>query len=122
MDGLKEFLESSTIHGLIYIATNRRVARLLWIWVVFAGFTGAGVLIYQSFSSWEESPVSTTIETRSISDLEFPGVVVCPAKNSFTTLNPDLIRANKNSWDGNTTRRLQEILIEATFDSHVEKK
>ena len=96
MDGVKEFLESSTIHGLVYIATNRRVARLLWICVVIAGFTAAGVLIQQSFSSWEESPVSTTIETRSISDLEFPGVMVCPNKNSFPTLNPDLTLADKN--------------------------
>ena len=121
MDGLKEFLESSTIHGLFYIATNRRVARLLWICVVIAGFTTAGVLICQSFASWEESPVSTTIETRSISDLEFPGVVVCPAKNSFTTLNPDLIR-DKNLWDGNTIRRLKKILLEDTSDSNVENK
>ena len=122
MDGFKEFLESSTIHGLVYIATNRRVARLLWICIVIAGFTIAGDLIYQSFSSWEESPVLTTIETRSISDLEFPGVVVCPAQNSFTTLNPDLIRSDKNSWDQNTTRRLEEIFIEATFDLNVENK
>ena len=65
--------------------------------------------------------MSTTVETRSISDLEFPGVVVCPAKNSFTTLNPDMIR-DKNSWDENTTRRLEEILMDATFDLNVENK
>ena len=122
MDGFKEFLESSTIHGLFYIATNRRVARLLWICVVIAGFTAAGVLIQQSFSSWDENPVSTTIESRSISDLEFPGVVVCPAKNSFTTLNPDLIRADKNSWDENKKQRLEEIIIDATYDLNVEDK
>ena len=122
MDGLKEFLESSTIHGLVYTATNRGVARLLWISIVIAGFTGAGILIQQSFSSWEESPVSTTIESSSISHLAFPGVVVCPARNSFTTLNPDLTGADKNSWDQNTTRRLLEILFQATFDLSVEKK
>ena len=34
MDGVKdvkEFLESSTIHGLSYIAANRRLVRLFWI-------------------------------------------------------------------------------------------
>ena len=66
--------------------------------------------------------MSTTIETRSISDLAFPGVVICPPKNSFTTLNPDLIRSDKNSWDQNTTRRLEEIFIEAMFDLNVENK
>ena len=116
MDGFKEFLQSSTIHGLVYIATNRRVARLLWICIVISGFTGAGILIQQSFSSWEESPVSTTIESSSISHLAFPGVVVCPARNSFTSLNPDLAQADRNSWDQNTTQRLLEIILEATFD------
>ena len=122
MDGFKEFLESSTIHGLVYIASNRRVARLLWICIVITAFTGALVLIQQSFSSWKESPVSTTIETRSISDLAFPGVVVCPARNSFTSLNPALTRAEKNSLDQNTTQRLLDIILEATFDLNVENK
>lgn len=122
MDGFKEFLESSTIHGLVYIASNRRVARLLWICIVITGFTGALVLIQQSFSSWKESPVSTTIETRSISDLAFPGVVVCPARHSFTSLNPALTRAEKNSLDQNTTQRLLDIILEATFDLNVENK
>ena len=66
--------------------------------------------------------MSTTIETRSISDLEFPGVMVCPDKNSFTTLNPDLIRAEENSWGENTKRRLQDILMKATFDLNWENK
>ena len=50
MDGVKEFLESSTIHGLVYIATTRRLARLLWILIVAAGSVGAVILIQQSFS------------------------------------------------------------------------
>ena len=62
--GLKAFFESSTIHGLVYIATTKhRLIRLFWILVVIAGFTGAGVMIYQSFQSWADSPVKTTIET-----------------------------------------------------------
>ena len=46
-ESVKQFLEFSTIHGLVYISTNRRLVRLLWLGVVIAGFTGAGVLIYQ---------------------------------------------------------------------------
>ena len=69
---VKEFLESSTIHGLAYISTCRRVARILWIFVIFAGFSGSAFLINQSFSSWSNNPVSTTIETLPISELDFP--------------------------------------------------
>ena len=50
MENVKTFLESSTIHGLAYIATGRKYVRLLWVLVVIAGFTGAGVLILSIFS------------------------------------------------------------------------
>ena len=122
MEGFKEVFQSSSIHGVGHILSEKKLFKVLWICVVLSGFIGAGLIISQCFQSWEESPVSTTIETSSISDLAFPGVVVCPAENSFTTLNPDLAGANKNSWDQNTTRRLLEILLEATFDLNVEKK
>ena len=56
-----------------------------------AGFSGAGILIQQSFSSWADSPVSTTIETLPITDLDFPNVTVCPPRNTFTDLNYDLM-------------------------------
>ena len=90
MEGFKTFLESSTIHGLTYIATGKKYVRLFWIIVVIAGFSGAGVLIYQSFQSWNESPVTTTIETHPISKITFPKVIVCPPKNTYTDLNYDL--------------------------------
>ena len=84
--GMQEFLGSSTIHGLIYIAGNRGLVRLFWICVVIAGFTGSFVLIQQSFSSWAESPITTTIETLPISDIDFPIVTVCP-KRQFGALS-----------------------------------
>ena len=122
MEGFKEVFQSSSIHGVAHILSERKLFKVFWISVVLSGFIGAGLIISQCFQSWEESPVSTTIETSSISDLAFPGVVVCPAGDSFTSLNPDLIEADKNSWDQNTTRRLQEIILGATFDLNLENK
>ena len=96
MEGVSTFLESSTIHGLTYISTTRKYVRLLWILVVITGFVGASLIIKESFDSWSESPVKTTIETFPISDIRFPKVTVCPPKNTFTDLNYDLmIIANK---------------------------
>ena len=69
---MNNFLESSSIHGLNYISTTRKCVKLFWILVVFTGFTGAAILVHQSFQSWEESPVSTTIETRPIPEITFP--------------------------------------------------
>ena len=87
MEKLNTFLESSTIHGLSYIAAGRKYVRLFWILVVIGGFSGAGVIIYQSFQSWADSPVKTTIETLPITEITFPKVTVCPPKNTYTDLN-----------------------------------
>ena len=120
MEGLKEFLESSTIHGLVYISTTRRLVRLLWISVVIGGFLGAGALIQESFSSWSISPVSTTIETLPISDLEFPSVTVCPPRNSFTSLNPDLVR--NITFDNDKRMELFELAYKVIFEENLRGK
>ncbi len=129
MEGVRTFLESSTIHGLTYISTTRKYARLFWILVVIAGFTAASWLIKESFVSWSESPVKTTIETLPISEITFPKVTVCPPKNTFTDLNYDLMMTenitlteemrdemfkyvldviNDNSFSGNDWTKLHE--------------
>ena len=63
METIKNFFESSTVHGLNYISTTKKYVRLFWIIVVISGFTGAGVLIYFSFQDWNDNPIKTTIET-----------------------------------------------------------
>ena len=89
---LKQFLESSTIHGLSYLASTKRLPRLFWIMIVVFGFSIAGFLISQAFRNWSESPIKTTIETKTISSITFPKVIVCPPKNTFTNLNYDLMK------------------------------
>ena len=107
MEGVRTFLESSTIHGLTYISTTRKYARLFWIIVVTAGFVGASFLIKESFESWSVSPVKTTIETLAISEITFPKVTVCPPKNTFTDLNYDLMLARNMTL----TAAMKEELI-----------
>ena len=87
-DVFKDFLENSTIHGLVYISTAKSfVAKSLWVIIVALGFGSAVYLIANSYAEWIESPVSTVVSTRPISDLEFPEVTVCPPKESNTALN-----------------------------------
>ena len=59
-----------------------------------SGFLGASLLIKESFDSWSESPVKTSIETLPISEIKFPKVTVCPPKNTFTDLNYDLMMSD----------------------------
>ena len=120
MINIKSFLEASTIHGLIYISTNQKLIRLFWIIVVIAGFTGAGMMIYQSFQSWEDSPVKTAEETRPVAEITFPKVTVCPPKNTFTNLNYDLIMTENMTLDNDTRNELidfaEELLYEQLYD------
>ena len=116
MEGVREFLQSSTIHGLAYIGSDRSQVRLFWLGVVIAGFTGAGIMINQSFCSWANSPISTTIETLPITEIDFPNVTVCPPRNSFTSLNPDLVRASDSDFDEEKRKELSDYVPYAAYD------
>ena len=116
MENLTTFFESSTIHGLAYIATGKRNVRLFWILVVIAGFSGAVALIYTSFQSWDESPVKTTIETLPITEITFPKVTVCPPKNTYTDLNYDLMMTENMTLDNDTRNELTNYAVEMLYD------
>ena len=115
MEEARQFLESSTIHGLVYISSSRGVLRLIWLCVVIAGFSLAGLIIQQSFSSWADSPVSTTIETLPITELDFPNVIVCPPRNTFTTLNPDLVMVRNVTLDEEEKVELKKLVGDSIY-------
>ena len=114
---IKNFLESSTIHGLTYISTTSKYVRLLWTIVVIIGFTTAGVIIYQSFETWAETPISTTTETRSIREITFPKVTVCPPKGTYTSLNYDLMNVHdRNTLEKENSIELKEFAFVLLYD------
>ena len=98
-ESVEELLESSTIHGLVYWSTTRRWSKFFWVLVVISGFTGAGYMIQQSFQSWSDSPIKTTIETLPISAIKSPKIIVCPPPDTYTNLNPDVQEAGNNKID-----------------------
>ena len=120
MENIRIFLEASTIHGMVYISTTTKLIRVFWVLVVIAGFTGAGVLIYQSFQDWDESPITTSIDTLPISKLPFPKVTVCPPKNTFTNLNYDVIviMAENMTIDNDTKDELFSHAIRNFHDKY----
>ena len=104
--GVKEFLEVSSIHGLLHISSNSRLARLFWILVVVTGFTWAIYMINGSLESWALSPISTTVEIKPIHDVKFPQVTVCPPEGTFTNLNYDYMMAANKTLDNATRENL----------------
>ena len=71
------------------------LAKFFWVLVVIGGFIGAGYLINRSYHNWNESPISTTVETLPISKIMLPNVTVCPPRYSFLTLNHDIAKSEK---------------------------
>ena len=110
MKYFREFLESSTIHGLVYISTAKGLAKLFWIWVVILGFSVAGILIYQAVDNWRHSPIKTTIETRPISDLTFPTITVCPPRNTFTDINYEMMLLENMTMTNETRQELVDFV------------
>ena len=116
MNEFRNFLESSTIHGLTYISSTRKLVRLFWIFVVITGFSAASFMIYQSFQAWEENPVSTNIETLPITEITFPKVTVCPPKGTYTDLNYDLMITEKMVLDNEVRTNLSKYAVELLQD------
>ena len=122
MERVRTFLESSTIHGLTYISTTRKYARLFWILVVITGFTGASLLIKESYDSWSNSPIKTTIETLPITKIKFPKVTVCPPKNTYTDLNYDLMMTENTTLTEQMKDAMFKYAVKVLNDSMIPMK
>ena len=116
MNHIKEFLDTSTIHGMSRISVSNGFSRLLWISIVIGGFSGEGFLIFESFKSWADSPISTTIETLPISQITFPNVTVCPPRNSFLNLNYDILQSENATANADIRKELFEIALNIIQD------
>ena len=116
MENIKHFLNTSSINGVNHINDSRKVTRLFWIFVVFAGFIASGILINQSFNAWKQSPISTTTESVPIADIKFPKVTVCPPKNTYTNLNYDLMKIQNLKLDNETRNVLSDFAVELLND------
>ena len=118
MDIFREFLDTSTIHGLAYISSApSKLSKIFWFLIVVTGFSCAFYFINSSYEDWQATPIATSISTHLISELEFPTVTVCPPENSNTALNYDLVRAQNITL----TERDRESLVNATKHFLIDK-
>ena len=118
MELVRTFLESSSIHGLSYIASTRKIARIGWLLIVFVSFFCAVNLIFASFQSWSNNPVTTTIETLPLSDIRLPKITICPPRNTFTDVNYDL-KQNENITFSKETREEMLKTADDIISNHV---
>ena len=80
-----EFLENSSICGLAHISNSKsNLEKACWVLVSVLMVAGAVYLTMDAVKEWEENPISTITEPESIYRAEFPKIVVCPPKVSFS--------------------------------------
>ena len=94
-----------------------KVEKSFWVIIVCLGFSGACYLIQSSYNDWIESPITTTISTHPLENLDFPVVTVCPPEGLNTALNYDLMKLRNISL----CEEDREELRKKVFEDMVEK-
>ena len=113
MEEFRQFLDTSTIHGLSYLTSTKKSLKFFWILIVIAGFSGAFTLILESFQNWNETPITTAIKTIPISKLTLPKIIVCPPKDNVLNLNYDIAQSENIILDGQKREELLNFSIDA---------
>ena len=97
---VRDFLESSTIHGLVHISTGKNVfIRCIWGMIVVACFSCGIYMIESAVESWVDNPVVTSVDTKAIEQ-----VLLSPLVNNLT---PDTIF----NLDRYTCQKSQFVLL-----------
>ena len=84
---LAEFLENTTINGLVYIFKGRsKIRRIMWGIIFVGAIIGCIVLISLSIQRFVSKPTATTIvyQTTELDGTLFPAVTVCNVNSSHT--------------------------------------
>ena len=114
----RDFLESSSINGIVHISkATSNATKCSWSLIISLAFIIAVSLINNSYVSWNESPFITTVETFPISQAPFPVVTICPPTGTNTALNYDIAAAKYVTWDNDTRVQVFKKANISIFDS-----
>ena len=76
----REFVQNTTLHGLRYVFLRGRpkLLRALWLLLIMAAACFYLSIVYGAVSKFIARPMSTSIRTEYVDELEFPAVTICP--------------------------------------------
>ncbi|KAI9552640.1 putative amiloride-sensitive sodium channel [Daphnia sinensis] len=78
---LKEFCDTTSIHGLKYITEENIhvLKRVMWTLVFLGGILFSGYFCMQMWNKWEDSPVLMSLDSNRypLKNIPFPAVTIC---------------------------------------------
>ena len=57
---------------------KKNLFQLFWTLVMVGGIVMAGFVIRSSFISWQDNPMITSVMQKSIEEIPFPAITICP--------------------------------------------
>ena len=76
---LNSFAEKTSIHGFSYLAkTSHCLTNIIWSLFLGIAFTVAVIMIQQNFEDAQNHPLSTTLDTISVTEVPFPAISIYP--------------------------------------------
>ena len=93
--GLKNYASNSTVHGINYVFDENIsiFERLIWLVVVCGLGCVAMFLVYESYNTWQDNQVITTLKTvaKPVTELAFPAVTICGTGQHLDTVEKVLL-------------------------------
>ena len=102
---IRDFLESSTIHGLVHISTGKNVfIRCIWGMIVIACFSCGLYMIESAVESWVDNPVVTSVDTKAIEQVLRSPLAKNLPLTKYSLLTGSLARNHSLSSSGHQHR------------------
>ena len=74
---VRDFSESTTLHGVSYLGKGSAARRLLWLLAILSSFAFTSFQVYSSIQLFVLRPISTSFTQRSVKELIFPAITIC---------------------------------------------
>ena len=118
----EEYANRATVHGISYIFDKDvpRFDRFLWLIITLGSICLALVMIYTSFTDWQDNQVVITVKSlnKPISQQDFPAVTIC-AGGKHMGLVEKVLYNNFKIW--NETQPRKEETMKERFSEYMKQ-
>ena len=122
VETITEFAESTTIHGLAYMADRKHSPwRLAWVLVGVIAMIFSTYQVVSLYLDWKNEPVITSLKTVAmpIDDIKFPAVTICPQGSRQEILDSVLYRQFTEYTRKHSDSNSKELSLEEMMEQFI---